>query len=168
MHDDHHVLSEPERPRWNKAHMARVRSFDSNFLILAAVGLAACAPSHPTVSAAPSSPGCVVEQASMVRDALFFGQSIPGDGMIADSAWEAFLVDRVTPAFPTGFTIIEASGQWREATGHVAKEPTRILLVVHPPSAGIDSTLTAIKAEYLKRFAQEAVMWERTGACISF
>lgn len=88
--------------------------------------------------------------------------------MIADSAWDAFLAERVTPAFPSGFTIVAASGQWREATGLVTREPTRILLVVHPPSSATDSTLLGIKADFMKRFAQEAVMWERTGTCISF
>lgn len=138
--------------------------------LTAAVTLAmvlGCAP-RPSTTAAPMAPRCLTGQEAMVRDALFFGQSIPGGGMIADSAWEAFLTDQVTPAFPSGFTILPASGQWREATGHVAKEPTRILLIIHPPSTATDSLLEGIKADYLTRFSQEAVMWERTGACISF
>ena len=104
----------------------------------------------------------------MVRDALFFGQSIPGGGLIAEGEWERWLAEQVTPAFPSGFTVLAASGQWREATGAIAKEPTRILVLVHPPSAGTDSTLRGIKADYMQRFLQEAVMWERTAACISF
>jgi hypothetical protein len=104
----------------------------------------------------------------MVREALYFGQSTPGGGMIADSAWEQFLAERVTPAFPAGFTILAASGQWREASGHVTREPSRILVIVHPPDPGTDSTLRALRAEYIKRFSQEGVMWERSSACVSF
>ncbi len=104
----------------------------------------------------------------MVRDALFFGQSIPGGGVVSDSAWETFLSQRVTPAFPAGFTVLQATGQWRETTGTIAREPTRIVILVHTPSPGTDSTLRGIKAEYMQWFRQEAVLWERTAACISF
>lgn len=126
----------------------------------------ACTP--PSVTAGPAAVACASGQAAMIRDALFFGQSIPGGGMIAEHEWEAFLAEQVTPAFPSGFTILDASGQWREATGTIAKEPTRILVLLHPPSAGTDSTLRGIKADYMQRFRQEAVLWERTTACISF
>ncbi|HWA17173.1 MAG TPA: DUF3574 domain-containing protein [Gemmatimonadales bacterium] len=138
------------------------------FLALTGLGvlLAACGPT--AVAPAPAPVACGAGQQAMVRDALFFGQSIPGGGTVADSAWEAFLAESVTPAFPSGFTILSAVGQWREDSGHIVREPTRILVLLHPPSAGTDSTLRGIKAEYIQRFRQEAVLWERTGACISF
>jgi hypothetical protein len=136
-------------------------------LALFGATLIGCVPSQPQAGVAPA-PACAAGQETMVRDALFFGQSIPGGGMVADSAWDAFLAQQVTPAFPSGFTILPASGQWREETGTIAKEPTRILILVHLPSAGTDSTLRGIKADYMQRFRQEAVMWERTAACISF
>lgn len=129
--------------------------------------LVACSP-QPTVTTSPAPTTCGTGQESMIRDALFFGQSIPGGGLIADSAWQDFLAQRVTPAFPAGFTILNAAGQWREESGAIAREPTRILVVVHTPSAGTDSTLRGIKADYMQRFRQEAVMWERTSACVSF
>jgi hypothetical protein len=130
--------------------------------------LTACSQSPPTVAAAPAPLHCTAGQETMIRDALFFGQTVPGGGVVADSAWESFLAQRVTSAFPSGFTVLQATGQWREATGNIAREPTRILVLVHPPSAGTDSTLRGIKADYMQRFRQEAVMWERTAACISF
>jgi hypothetical protein len=131
--------------------------------------LAACSPAPQTsVMPAPSGVACLTGQESMIRDALTFGLSIPGGGMVSDSAWDAFLAERVTPAFPSGFTVLSANGQWREATGVVAREPSRVIVVIHPPSHGADSSLAGIRSEYMRRFRQEAVMWERTSACVGF
>jgi hypothetical protein len=104
----------------------------------------------------------------MVRDALTFGLSIPGGAMVSDSAWDGFLADLVTPAFPSGFTVLTAHGQWREASGYVAREPSRVVITIHPASAEADASLEQIRREYLRRFRQEAVMWERSSACVGF
>ena len=130
--------------------------------------LTACHQTQPLVGVVPAPLSCASGQEMVVRDALFFGQSIPGGGVVADSAWQRFLAEQVTPAFPSGFTVLEGSGQWREASGTIAREPTRILILLHRPSPGTDSTLGGIKADYMQQFRQEAVMWERSGVCLSF
>lgn len=103
-----------------------------------------------------------------MRDALTFGLSIPGGATVTEGDWDAFLADQVTPAFPSGFTVLSAAGQWREATGNIAREPSRTVIVLHPPSAEADRKLEEIKREYMRRFQQEAVLWERTAACVGF
>lgn len=135
--------------------------------VILAVALAGCRQAAPAVAPAPSG-SCLTGQAPMIRDALTFGLSIPGGGMVSDSAWDGFLAELVTPAFPSGFTVLAANGQWREASGLVAREPSRVIIAIHPASAEADASLERIKGEYLRRFRQEAVMWERSSACVGF
>src|SRR5690242_1095796 len=59
------------------------------------------------------------------RTELYMGRSIPGGGTVGDEDWERFLSDVVTPLFPDGFTVLTGRGQYREASGRIAKEPSQ-------------------------------------------
>jgi hypothetical protein len=74
----------------------------------------------------------------------------------------------VTPLFPAGLTAFTASGQWREASGRVRSEPSRVVILIHDLSGGADESVRQIIAKYRERFRQEAVMWERSQTCVSF
>ena len=91
---------------------------------------------------------------------LYFGMSIPGGGMVSESAWDGFLTEIVTPRFPAGFTVFDGRGQYREASGTIAKEPSHVLVFLYKKSerrvAG--SKIEEIRAEYKKRFSQESVL----------
>ena len=95
---------------------------------------------------------------AQVADRLFFGQSIPGGGMVSAEEWNAFLRDVITPRFPDGLTVWRADGQWLEARGVLAREPVIVLEVVHEPSPAVEDALREIAEEYKRRFAQEAVL----------
>ncbi len=61
---------------------------------------------------------------------LFFGRSIKGRAPLTDAEWAEFAAQTVTPNFPDGFTVFDGEGQWRNPqTGHIARDPTKILLV---------------------------------------
>ena len=94
------------------------------------------------------------------RTELYMGMSIPGGSMVSDEAWEKFLAEVVTPFFPDGFTILGGRGQYREASGTIAKEPSHVLVFLYKKAdrkaAGIN--IEQIRAEYKKRFAQESVL----------
>jgi len=62
------------------------------------------------------------------RTELYFGRSIPGGGMVSDDEWDKFLAEVVTPRFPNGFTILKATGQYRETNGTIDKEPSEIMV----------------------------------------
>ena len=53
----------------------------------------------------------------MLRAELLFGR----DG-VGDAAWDAFVREDLTAAFPEGLTILAARGQWRE--------PSQLVLVL--------------------------------------
>jgi hypothetical protein len=136
-------------------------------LILASVG-ASCAGGGTRATPAPVVSTVGVADTAWVSDALYFGLSKPAGGVVTDAEWEAFLRDVVTPRFPDGLTVWTARGQWRGADGAVAREESRVVQLLHRPSAAADSSIVAIVAEYRSRFAQEAVMRVRSRAEVTF
>jgi Protein of unknown function (DUF3574) len=133
-------------------------------LILAT--LLGCASGAPAPAPLPVT--CPPGHNSLVRDGLYFGLTEPSGRQITDDEWEGFLSRTVTPAFPAGFTVLSARGQWRGNDGTVVKEPSRLLVLFHPPSAVSDDSIRAIISRYRTDFHQERVLWERSLACAAF
>jgi hypothetical protein len=102
----------------------------------------------------------------MVQTTLYLGRAIPGGGRVDDAALARFVAEEVVPRFPDGFTLLDATGHWRDtATGDGVREPTLLLVVLHPP--GQRATVEAIAVAYAERFGQQAVLRVETGAAIS-
>ena len=105
-------------------------------------------------------PVAVVRSENYYRTELYMGMSIPGGAMVSDEAWERFLAEVVTPQFPDGFTILGGRGQYREASGTIAREPSHVLVFLYKKSdrkaAGVK--IEQIRSEYKKRFSQESVL----------
>jgi hypothetical protein len=119
----------------------------------------------PTSSAAPS---CAVGDTVLVRETLYFGRNRPGGGTVSDAEWRAFLAEVVTPRFPLGLTVQEATGQWKGANGSVEQEQSEIVTVFHPGDIAATRAVHDIALEYKRRFQQEAVLRERTPTCARF
>ena len=102
----------------------------------------------------------IVRAENYYRTELYMGMSIPGGSMVSEEAWEKFLVEVVTPLFPDGFTILGGRGQYREASGTIAKEPSHVLVFLYKKAdrktAG--GKIEQIRTEYKKRFDQESVL----------
>ncbi len=95
----------------------------------------------------------------VVTERLYFGRNVANTLVVSDSAWAAFLREVVSTRLPDGFTIWPAEGEWRGPGEGPRREPSFVLEVVHPPrSAGTDSAIVAIIAEYKRRFRQESVL----------
>ncbi len=105
-------------------------------------------------------PQAVVRSESYNRTELYLGMSIPGGGTVSEAAWEQFLSEVVTPMFPDGFTVLGGRGQYREASGTIAKEPSHVLVFLYRKAdrkvAG--TKIETIRGEYKKRFSQESVL----------
>lgn len=98
-----------------------------------------------------------IQEGGWVQDTLFFGLSRPG-GQVSAAEWQDFVDHSVTPLFPDGLTSWPASGQWRGEGQSVQREDSRVLLIVHAPSAQADAALDSICAQYKRRFDQESVL----------
>ena len=110
---------------------------------------------------------CRMDEKLEIRDTLYFGLSIPGGGNVADADWKAFADDAIGHAFPNGFTVADARGTWRGADGAAVSEPSHVVTIVHPDDAASDAAIRALVQRYRTTFRQEAVLRERTSACVS-
>lgn len=102
---------------------------------------------------------------------LYFGKSIPGGGTVADTAFAQFLDQEVTPRFPAGFTVVPAMGQYREASGVIAREASVLMIFFYPQGSADDANrkIEEIRAAYNKTFRQESVLREdEQPSCVSF
>jgi len=106
------------------------------------------------------SPPIFAESAKYHRTELFFGRSIPGGGMVSDEQWSQFLVEIVTPRFPDGFTILSGSGQYRDKSGKIISEPSKVLVFLYSRKALKKSRvkIEEIRSAYVKKFNQESVL----------
>lgn len=121
-------------------------------LVLAPLLLAACA----------ATPPC------RTHTALFLGTAIGEQGQVVSEAdWQRFVADEVAARFPDGFSLVDATGQYRSpVTGNVVSEKTRILTLVHADEPVIHRSIDAIAAAYKARFRQESVL--RVDQCAAF
>lgn len=76
---------------------------------------------------------------------------------VTEGEWAAFLEEVVTPRFPDGITVLSARGQWRQG-GEVVRESSKALIIFHQQTAGVERAIEEVRAEYVRRFSQDAVL----------
>ena len=102
-----------------------------------------------------------------IRTTLYFGLTRP-KGTISEDEWRAFVRDEVTPRFPDGLTVWQAEGQWRRPDGRIARERSKVLLLVHDDTLAARATLGELVSSYKRMFEQESVLWESSQVCAAF
>lgn len=95
---------------------------------------------------------------SMLRTELFFGLNKPSGDTVAAVEWQAFVDTCVTPAFRSGFTVVNGSGQWQNETGVVEKERTKILILLHPDDDPSNRLIDYVRDMYKTAFQQQSVL----------
>ena len=100
--------------------------------------------------------------------ALFMGTAIGEKGdVVSEADWQRFVVEEVATRFPAGFSVVDATGQYRSpVTGNVVSEKTRIVTLVHADAPAIHQSINAIAEAYKTRFKQESVL--RIDQCAAF
>ena len=112
---------------------------------------------------------CRATAKPLLRLELLFGSERKSLTPIGEEEWAAFLAAEVAPRFPDGLTVLSGYGQWRDATGSMVKETSRLLLIWYAPMADSDSRIEAIRAAYKARFGQDSVLRaDGAPACVSF
>lgn len=117
--------------------------------------------SAPTVVAGgPPSSHSLLQRATFYRTELYFGRSVPGGGEVSDDDWKKFLDEVVTPRFPDGFTVLKASGHYREQSGRIITEPSEVIVFLYPLSRRTSSRrkIEEIRRAYKTQFKQESVL----------
>jgi len=145
--------------RYAAARPTPMRPLLEAAVVVISVALSACA-SSPTGS-------CKNGEQSAIHDTLYFGTGRP-NSVVTDEEWATFLETVVTPRFPQGLTVSQASGQWRGSDGSIVRERTYVLELVHPDDTANEKSVTEIAASYKAQFHQEAVLRTRASTCVSF
>lgn len=99
---------------------------------------------------------------------LFMGRSTADGNIVNDADWDSFLADIVTPRFPDGLTVLDGRGQWRNSTGVIEKEQSKVLIILAPPGEDAMRSIDEVSGEYKSRFNQESVLKVVEDACVSF
>ena len=127
-------------------------------------------PPQAEVQAPPQHYTCLLpgEQRMLVAE-LFFGRNIRGRRPLSDIEWSEFAAQTITPNFPDGFTVFDGDGQWQNpATGRIARERTKILLVAAKRDPDLAPRLTAVIDAYKARFHQQSVGIITRDSCAAF
>jgi hypothetical protein len=108
------------------------------------------------LSALPARADCAPPSAPVSQVEMFFGSSVKGRPAVSEAAWAKFLADQITPKFPDGLTVWNATGQWRSGDGKIYREATHVLLILYKPDATTEGKIEAIRDSYKKQFNQES------------
>jgi hypothetical protein len=116
-----------------------------------------CAQQQATSCLAPLKPAVEVD--------LYFGRGLPGGGEVSDADWASFLSTEVTPRFPDGLSVIDMAGQWRGPSGEIARERSKMLVVIVFDAPAHGPKVQAVIDAYLKRFRQREVLRAERAMC---
>jgi hypothetical protein len=112
---------------------------------------------------------CRAGQKPMLQAELLFGRNIGGRLGVTERLWSQFLAGEITPRFPDGLTVIDGSGQWRDAASRrILREKTKVLMVVVADDAQAYERIDALVAAYKRRFDQQSVGVLTRPVCAAF
>ena len=80
-------------------------------------------------------PSCPAGFEEFTENRLFFGRSRGDVEVVSDKAWRGFLAAEITPRFPGGLTVLDTAGQWRDGSGAIMRERTKLVIVLAKPGA---------------------------------
>ena len=121
-------------------------------------------------SATWSSSACPAGMQAAQRAELYMGRGLRSGGEISTADIDAFVAGTLAPAFPDGFSLIQARGQWRAADGHVARESSLVAIVLLPGATGEQARdqISPVAEAWRRRFGQESVLKVIGPSCIAF
>lgn len=137
------------------------------FLAVAGATVSVLAVAAPAATAAldseqssASASAAAARGAAYVETRLFFGTERPDGGPdVTDPQFMAFIDRSVTPIFPSGLTIQDGRGQWRDSNGAIERERSYELILLYPAGEALarDPQIERIREAYVKAYAQESV-----------
>jgi hypothetical protein len=89
---------------------------------------------------------------------LYFGRNIKDSAVVTDSAWNVFVHETLTPAFPEGATVWEANGQWRDPSGALIREKSFVVELLHLVTRDVEDKVQKVMDDYKTRFCQQSVL----------
>jgi hypothetical protein len=100
---------------------------------------------------------------------MMFGRKIGDRIGVSEIEWSRFVDREITPRFPAGLTVFNASGQWQDtSTKKIVHEPSKIVQIVLPGEVDDIPRLNEIAEAYKSRYKQQSVGMIVRPACVSF
>lgn len=126
-----------------------------------AVGAPASTAALGSEQAKASGPSATAARgAAYVETRLFFGTERPDGGPdVTDRQFMAFIDRNVTPSFPSGLTVQDGRGQWRDSNGTIERERSYELILLYPAAEARvrDPQIERIRKAYVTAYAQDSV-----------
>lgn len=132
------------------------------FAVLAALALCGCAQSGAALGTLPA---CTPPLKPALEVSLYFGRDKPAGGEVSEAEWASFVAGSVTPHFPAGLSVFNVEGQYRDPSGRIGRERTKLLLVVVFDAPAHHGRVTAIVEAYNRRFGQHSVFRVEQPVC---
>ena len=107
-------------------------------------------------------------QKPRIEAQLFFGRDIEGRAAVSDAEWADFAATTIAKDFPDGFTASDGVGQWRDPSGAIVHEPSKIVLIVADNADALVPRLNDVIEAYKTRFHQQAVGVVTRPVCAAF
>jgi hypothetical protein len=130
--------------------------------------VAAVAASPPALPATPATAKCPPGLKPVRTAEMVFGRDIGAKLGVSGADWQDFVDREVATRFPTGFTVLDATGQWRDEAGQAVREPSKVLLVVLSGAPHETERLAGLARAYKRQFRQESVLLVEHEACGTF
>ncbi len=105
---------------------------------------------------------------TFLKDELYFGLNKPGGETIAESEWQEFVKEVITPSFREGLTVLDGSGQFLNSSGILIREKSKIVILIHENSQKNNRAIQEIIENYKRRFQQESVLRTTSEVKVSF
>lgn len=125
------------------------------------LGLAACT-APPQGQAGPS---CKAPLKPALQVDLYFGRTTDKGREITEAEWAGFLAEEVTPRFPAGLSVADIVGQYREPSGRIERERSKLLIVVVFDAPSHGPKVEAVVDSYKQRYGQHAVFRVEHAVC---
>ncbi|HEY2051803.1 MAG TPA: DUF3574 domain-containing protein [Caulobacteraceae bacterium] len=87
---------------------------------------------------------------------------------VSEADWRDFVDREVATRFPSGFTVMDAVGQWRDDQGEAVREPSKVLLIVLSGAPHEGERLAGLARAYKRQFQQRSVLLVEHTACGTF
>jgi hypothetical protein len=94
------------------------------------------------------------------RTELYFGTDKPDGGKVTAEDWDKFLETEVTARFPDGFTVLDGYGQYKDESGKIVREASKVLVLFYPKKMRetVNPKIEELRTNYKKQFKQESVL----------
>jgi hypothetical protein len=110
----------------------------------------------------------VIKGDIFARSELLFGLSRANGPEITEEEFQAFIDLEVTPRFPDGLTVLTGNGQFKDSSGNIIQEGSKLLILLYPFSKSLSTLVDEVREEYKSAFQQQSVLRVDEHSCVSF